>query len=109
MTPEEKQDYIRKRAIVLQALERLFGYWDLAEGLHLLIGSPHATPESIDKALEMLVEAADSAKHEAARAKMLEGVRSMRNLKDKENSEREEEMKATEAESKAQGESIISF
>lgn len=103
MTPEEKQDYVRKRAIVLQSLESLFGYWDLAEGLHLLIGSPYATPESIDRALEMLVEAADSAKSEAAKAKMLEGIRSLRNLKMTEDAEKKEEIHATETELTAFG------
>ncbi|EKE28597.1 MAG: hypothetical protein ACD_3C00041G0002 [uncultured bacterium (gcode 4)] len=54
MTEAEKQDYILKRDVILETLEKLFDYWEMARPLYKLVNSIDVTAEIIDEIINII-------------------------------------------------------
>jgi divalent metal cation (Fe/Co/Zn/Cd) transporter len=99
MTHEQQQIYIQKRALILKILEGLIGFWNLAEGLYALVLSIHITPEAIDGIEQAISQAQLTSKNQDEKQKIEQALNAIKNLKEIEASEREEEQKIVEIDS----------
>ncbi|MDD2487533.1 MAG: hypothetical protein PHS92_04135 [Candidatus Gracilibacteria bacterium] len=98
MTEIEKQNYIKKRESLLSSIEGLFGFWDLAPGIHALIKSQFVTPEILDSLSGILSEALKGIKDDEIRAKMTQSIKLIEKLREKETKEKKESVSAAERE-----------
>lgn len=84
MTEEQKQEYIKKREIILDILKLLFNDWDLAEPLYWLVSSSEVTPNIIDNLIKIFESSFKDAEDETKREKINTALNSLKSLKQKE-------------------------
>ncbi|NUJ97677.1 hypothetical protein HGA92_02715 [Candidatus Gracilibacteria bacterium] len=94
----QKQVYEKKRELILSVLESLFGYWDLAEGIHALVSSQFVTQELLDSLTQILSDAIENVQDEKIKKKIQKGLELIEKIREIEAQERAEDIKLAELE-----------
>jgi len=89
-------DISRKKTLVLNALELIFDEWDQARLLHSKISNENVSEELIDTLIEMIDNSFKKMDDEDKKAKMNMAMDYLRSIKEKELSEKEQEIKDVE-------------
>lgn len=97
MTDNERQEYLKKREIILEVLSALFNEWDMAEPLYSLVKSSEVTPDILDSLTKILENSFNDVKDEEKKEKLESALNSIKAFKEKEISERSEDNKNAES------------
>jgi hypothetical protein len=88
MSENEKQEYLAKRRVILDTLETLFGYWDMAESIYSLVNSADVTAEIIDEVIDLIDISYKKLEDSEQLERMESALTNLKSLKTIENNEK---------------------
>ncbi len=91
MDEKTKEEYLLKRKIILETLEKIFDYWDLAKPLYNLVWSQYVKKEVIDALIDIITKSVKDIEDEWKKEKILDALSNLKLIQEKEQKEQEKD------------------